>query len=332
MLVIVIIYPIKDKASEINIFKSNFVNKFKYRFKIIHKNKILPLQTKLKNIDNSSAYVKIQLICYDDKFILNNLFEGIESFDEFYPNRKIKDNITKFYNLKVFIVNMSFMVYEKYDPIINQKNRIKLFGEDFVKKNKDKCLITNKSNYYPLQEYFFIKKEEDDKELDIIYFNLIEYDIIYDKSFMFDSCAQLASLSTEEVFGNVDIQLDKLLMKDNNNDYYNNIYSFQDSYSLSVSDNEKKSTLSNLNPLYNNYSFSSEIDVLSSIVKNKNSISTWSIFPISFYDISNWNTSYVTNISYMFNGCLGLKSLPDISKWNTYRINFMEHFLVIVHF
>ena len=36
----------------------------------------------------------------------------------------------------------------------------------------------------------------------------------------------------------------------------------------------------------------------------------------SLPDISKWNTSNITNMSYMFEGCLSLLSLPDISKWN----------------
>ena len=34
-------------------------------------------------------------------------------------------------------------------------------------------------------------------------------------------------------------------------------------------------------------------------------------------DISKWDTSNVTDMSYMFNYCETLSSLPDISKWDT---------------
>ena len=34
-------------------------------------------------------------------------------------------------------------------------------------------------------------------------------------------------------------------------------------------------------------------------------------------DISKWNTSNVTNMSWMLRECLYLSSLPDITKWNT---------------
>ena len=35
----------------------------------------------------------------------------------------------------------------------------------------------------------------------------------------------------------------------------------------------------------------------------------------SLLDISKWNTSKVTNMSYMFRYCESLSSLPDLSKW-----------------
>ena len=44
----------------------------------------------------------------------------------------------------------------------------------------------------------------------------------------------------------------------------------------------------------------------------------------SLPDISKWNTNNVTNINGMFNGCSSLSSLPDISKWNTNNITNMR--------
>ena len=41
---------------------------------------------------------------------------------------------------------------------------------------------------------------------------------------------------------------------------------------------------------------------------------------LSLPDISKWNTNNVTNMSYMFDGCSSLSSLSDISKWNTNKV------------
>ena len=45
---------------------------------------------------------------------------------------------------------------------------------------------------------------------------------------------------------------------------------------------------------------------------------------ISLPDISEWDTRYVTDMSFMFGSCNSLKSLPDISKWNTKNVKDMN--------
>jgi len=45
---------------------------------------------------------------------------------------------------------------------------------------------------------------------------------------------------------------------------------------------------------------------------------------ISLPDISNWNTNNVKNMSYMFYECSSLISLPDISNWKTNNVKDMH--------
>ena len=45
----------------------------------------------------------------------------------------------------------------------------------------------------------------------------------------------------------------------------------------------------------------------------------------SLPDISKWNTNNVTDMSGMFLGCSSLKPLPDISKWNTNNVIDMNN-------
>jgi len=42
----------------------------------------------------------------------------------------------------------------------------------------------------------------------------------------------------------------------------------------------------------------------------------------SLPDISKWNIDKVENMSYMFSGCSSLLSLPDISNWNTNKVYY----------
>ena len=46
---------------------------------------------------------------------------------------------------------------------------------------------------------------------------------------------------------------------------------------------------------------------------------------ISVPDISKWNTSNVTYMNNMFCYCSSLVSLPDISKWNTLNVTDIEN-------
>ena len=44
-------------------------------------------------------------------------------------------------------------------------------------------------------------------------------------------------------------------------------------------------------------------------------------------DLTKWNINNVTDMSYLFSGCLSLSSLPDISKWNINNvINIIDLF------
>ena len=54
---------------------------------------------------------------------------------------------------------------------------------------------------------------------------------------------------------------------------------------------------------------------------------------VSLPDISKWDTSNVLDMSYMFNECSLLVSLPDISKWNTSNVlDMCKIFLIDVNY
>lgn len=61
MIIFTLIYPANNKSNEIKIFKPNFVSKNQNKFKIVYKNKLLPLQSKLIIEDNKIDQIKIQL-------------------------------------------------------------------------------------------------------------------------------------------------------------------------------------------------------------------------------------------------------------------------------
>ena len=48
----------------------------------------------------------------------------------------------------------------------------------------------------------------------------------------------------------------------------------------------------------------------------------------SLPDISKWNTIHITNMSQVFNCCISLSSLPDISKWNIINVTDISYIFV----
>ena len=142
--------------------------------------------------------------------------------------------------------------------IIKKKNRIKLFGELFIKNNKNNCKIIIENKEQEIVEYLNVN--ENDKILKI---KLKEIKIITNMSYMFSDCESLKSL-----------------------------------------------------PDISNWNTNNVTD-MSRMFSGCSSLS-------SLPDISNWNTNNVINMSGIFSKCSSLSSLPNISKWNTNNVTDMS--------
>ena len=220
---------------------------------------------------------------------------NIENFDI----KKIKEK-----NLNIFI-----LVYKKNKETNNEK-KMQIFGDDFVKKNKekyflliDKKRIESRSQINPNE----IKKN-------IFKIELIEKEVINDMSGMFENCSSLLSLpniSTWNMKNVISIE---------------NIFNGCSSLKFSTKDilNWDTSNLKNIKGMFM-YCYNLEylpdisnldtknIEDMSNLFYNCSSLK-------SLPDISKWNTSKVKYINDMFNNCKSLIKLPDISKWNTNKI------------
>ena len=345
MLIVTIIYPIKDKERKIKIFNPNFVKKNKKYCKFIYKNKILPLQTELIANDKNIDKIKIKLVCFCKNIEILNLINGCESFNKLYKYEKDKNGND---NIKIPFYNSSLMLYAN-SP---NEGKIKIFGEEFIKNNKNKCIIIYKNKIYPLKEYFYLSDTEKEKFLEIL---IIEIDNISDKSYMFHNCDLLiAFLLIENNFDNLDNSntnnINEILKKDKNNSNslneqkssneknpFLNLYAHNSQtmniYSSSLSEYIKKK--SSLNDIIKMISLLKNISSLKSL----KDITKWDMYNItnmsymfsgcsiliSLPDISKWNISNVTNMSYLFNECCSLVSLPDISNWNTNNVIDMSY-------
>ena len=224
-------------------------------------------------------------------------------------------------------------------------DKINIFGANFVKNNKDKCIIIYKDMLFPFEEYFYINDiEKNDEKLEIL---LIEFEEIYDKSYMFYRCEALEKFPIFKNIGRSEKEINENKTseeKEFDTEYSNKyidlisncknnkiasekiITSDKDFESFSSKSIKPSKTAWNIsickNMSYMFYGCSSLISLPDISKWNINSANNMSFLFSgcssleSLPDISNWNTSNVTNMSYMFNGCSSLVSLPDISKWN----------------
>jgi len=74
-----------------------------------------------------------------------------------------------------------------YNPRLNNDNEVRIFGNNFVDNNKNKCKILYNYNDYELKEYFEEINNNYDKENNII-LTLRIIDNIVDLSYMLYEC------------------------------------------------------------------------------------------------------------------------------------------------
>ena len=329
-----------------------FVEKSKNRYKIIYKHKIYPLQSVFKFIKNKNENIMIKLICYNHNSDINKIKKDFQTnIDvEIEEIEKIKKNMNM-YNIIDYLFYTSNEI-QKLIYKIGDEDTIKIFGEQFVSNNKNKCSIIYKDKIMPLQSYFLFKDiNKEDKENKKIEILLLELEDISDRSYMFYHCKSLVEFCHFDHIKNEmkDNRMEKeKYLNSQSTNYYKIFYTNEidediieknDTYSTK----EKiKSILSELNKIdktkrscyacLKNMSYMffrceslitlSEISKWNTIkVKNMNSMFYLCESLISLPDISKWNTNNVNDMSLIFYGCSSLKSLPDISKWNTIEVN-----------
>ena len=243
------------------------------------------------------------------------------------------ENIPKENNITPNIIILQY----KID--INKNKNIKIFGENFVKNNLNKCKIIIGDKELKLCSYLpkiFINKNFIEIKLKIIkpltnmkdmffkcqyliYFNdnNLNTSEVIDISGMFYECRKLSSIS--------DISKWKTSKIRDMNSMFKGC-----SLLLNLSDISKWDT-SQVTDMSYMFAGCSSLLTLPDISK-------WNIINVTdtscmfegcsslsyFPDISQWNTSNINYMSDMFKGCSSLSTLPDISKWNISNVAFMN--------
>ena len=130
----------------------------------------------MTNINYQILYNINEILNYNNKIILNDINEIIEETNDYKKINKLID----LYNI-IFNHNKNIIIYK----ILKDEEKIKIFGNKFVKKNKEKCKIINAKKKYDLTEYFFTNNNNSKNILEI---ELQINDDIKDMSYMFENC------------------------------------------------------------------------------------------------------------------------------------------------
>ena len=196
-------------------------------------------------------------------------------------------------------------------------SKIQLFGEDFVRNNKENCKIIIENKEEELNAFLRIENMQKQNS-DILEVKLRIKKKLKNMSYMFKGCQYLYSIDDMCNFNTNSVT--------NMSNMFSYCYKLS---SLSVISYWDTSNVTNIESMFSNCSS----------LKYLPDISKWNTSKVTsmqclFYkcnslvklpDISNWNITNVTNIESMFNECSSLNIFPDISKWKTFNVTDMGY-------
>ena len=334
----------KNEIDKKNLFHHKFISIYRNKCRIISNNAIHPLEFDISLIKKS-----FKLILFND-LSKNDLIKGFILKTDDIEIIEIPKERNHYKNKAVFIEfslnELSQIIYK-----IKSNNKIKIFGQNFVKNNKNKCFIVYNDEIFPLQEYF-LSKDLMDKKANKLELFLIEIENISNKSYMFHLCNSLEEFPLDK---NNEDYSKKCIIKNKELLYEYHLFGINKfilTYKLSYKklklqeSTETSYTLkdSNSRTIFRKKSLPSGISVYNSNLNDSISLPSFLPFQhnifiiidmsymffkcsslISLPDISPWNTEKVSNMSNLFNGCSSLISLPDISQWNTTNVSNMSN-------
>ena len=270
-------------------------------------------------LENNQEVKKIQVKNFTesigDAVTLEYIFDIIEKSKEKMPCYKHYENIIIIYH---FICDKLKLKYYSYS---NNQTKIRLFGEIFIKNNKNKCSVMINNELKKLEDCEFYELENIENELTIY---LYKEDDITDMSYMFNNCEVLHFISEGSKWS-TDNAVNMSYM-------FYNCKALNSLPKISGWDTSKVTDMSNM---FNGCESLSEIKGISdwntSKVESMNKMFYECNFLENLENIIKWETSNVINMSYMFYNCLALKSINgenednNQSIWNTEKVENMSY-------
>ena len=249
-------------------------------------------------IENLESFYNMEINIIDiyknTKYNNCQLFMNINNLNKF--NKKIIEDFEKLKNknnkLEAFSDLYKNMIIDNEIILrykIEKENKVRIFGEIFVNKNKNNYRVIINNKNYQLTSFIDINKLE--IKNDILEVHLKQLRNTLDISFMFFKCNSL--LSIENI---TNWNLENII---------NMSFLFADCSSLKSLPDISKWNINNVTNISGLFAGCSSLT--------------------NIPDISKWNTNNVTNISGLFAECSSLTNIPDISKWNTNNVTNIEY-------
>ena len=201
---------------------------------------------------------------------------------------------------------------------IEQENKIKLFGKQFIENNKNNCKIIIDNKEQEIVEFLAIN--ENMKKKESLEIKLKEIKPITNMSYMFGwdnwpheliSLPDISKWDTNKV---------------NNMSYM--FYNCKLLLTLPDISTWNTKNVTNMNSMFKKcISLSSLPDISKWDTRNVTGMRCMfngNKYLLSLPNISKWDVSKVTDMGFMFSDCNKLSSLSDISKWDTKNVTHME--------
>ena len=245
------------------------------------KNRNYQILESINNINiNNEMYNKLRNI-NNYNYILDKIKDIINLEKEM--NQDDQDNNISAVKKTTEKINQMTIRYE-----INNQEKIKLFGEVFVKKNKDNCYLLIPGN--KKKEICVNLELSNNIKGNILEIKLIETKPITDMSFLFYKCESLNSIPDMDNWDTKNVTKMNCMFC-------------------------KCTSLISLVGMCN--WDTTNVTDMSCLFKECKSLK---YIP----DISRWNVANVTDMSYMFNDCCSLERLPELTKWKINK-NLKKH-------
>jgi len=267
-------------------------------------------------ISESSNYNAIQIITENNKRLENKeyitdyvlLINIIKNNFQFYNNINHFNNLKNIFDyLKIRnqILNKNHFILEYKGEF---KEKIRILGSEFVKKNKDNCFLVINNKIKELIEERLIYQRNG-----ILRIILVEKKSVEDMSHLFDKCDKLLSSSNMSEWNTSQVK--------NMSQMFSQCSSIKNLPDISNWDTQNVYDMNNL------FKKCSSLEKLPDIskwkinnVKNISGIFSECSSLKEFPEISKWITSNICYMSKAFNKCEKIETLPDISKWETSKV------------